>query len=331
MVLFAISVFIVGLIVLIKSADVLVDAAAKIARTFKVSHFLIGVTIVAIGTSLPELAAGVTASILGSPGLTFGNIIGSSIANIALILGISAIVVPLTIKKKVFETDLQILLAVTVIFYLFALDNVISLIEGIILIIGFLYYLAFLLKFKPKIKHFVKYKKYLKAFHGVPIHLVDHKLKKRMKKQVILLIAGLIGIILGAEVLIFGAKEIALFFSVPETIIGLTLMSIGTTAPELSVSLAAVRKKFYGMVIGNIIGSNIFNLLLIGGISSMIIALPIDAFSIMYIMPFALILTVLLMIFAWSNWKLSRKEGITLLILYLLFLAFIGLHLIGLF
>ena len=338
-------IFGIALAVLIKGSDFFVSSASKLAKYFGVSDFVIGLTIVALGTSLPEFASSIAAALTDNTGLIIGNIVGSNIANIGLIAGFSAIVAVLEIKKTMFRRDGLFLIAVSILFLIFALNKTISRIEGLVLYTFFMFYISFLFKFQPSKGKF-GFRKYLENFDSEffkkfirpntykemligSLRFIGPKRKSltseeerfiHIFKNVSLLIIGGFAIFYGAKYIVPSAANIAQYFKVPADIVGLVLIAIGTSLPELFVSITALRKGLSNILIGNVLGSNIANLLFIGGISAIINPLTINTISLYYTIPFMILMTFMLLIFIRSYWLLRMFEGLILLFLYILFI-----------
>ncbi|MDP2908220.1 MAG: calcium/sodium antiporter [Nanoarchaeota archaeon] len=337
-------IFGIALAVLVKGSDFFVSSASKLAKYFGVSDFVIGLTVVAIGTSLPEFASAIVAALSNNTGLIIGNIVGANITNICLNLGLSAVIVVLEIKKTMFRRDGLFLIIISLLFLIFALDKTVSRLEGIILYTLFMFYISYLFRFQPSKGKF-GFKKYFKNFNGEfllrfirpntykEILLTGFKFISPRKsltpeeenffsmfKNVTLLIIGGLAIYYSAEYLVPSAVNIAHYFKVPEDIIGLVLISIGTTLPELSVSLTAAKKGLSNILIGNVLGSNIANILLIGGVSAIIHPLAINTISLYYTIPFMILMTFMLLSFIRAHWILKMFQGLILLIFYLLFI-----------
>ncbi len=383
-------VFTLGLVLLGKGSDFFVESAAKIAKILGVSEFIIGLTLIAVGTSLPELVGGIVASYSGETELVLGNVVGSNILNITLILGLSAVIVPLITEREMFYRDGYILLGVSFIFYYFTRDLIISNAEGVILLLLFFFYTSFLLKFKPDISRIYRIREYVdfiyeldrivdlkanarfvgrginpsahlrlmrrhlgyirkllragKSIGTFPIQIMDAGRRTAYKNRIkdcgeelqrgifyqllILLISGVI-IYIGARFFIGGAVDIATILEIGPSIIGLTIVSIGTTLPELTVSLQSARKGFGGMVVGNLIGSNIANITLIIGVCSLITPISLGTtpelrdLNISYIIPFMILVTFLSVVFIRTKWIIRRSEGIVLLLMYFGFLLWL--------
>lgn len=267
--------FFLGFLILIKGADFLVEGASSIAIKFNVSQMIIGLTIVSFGTSLPELLVNVTASIGGNPGLAIGNIFGSNIANILLILGISAMIRPLPISKNIYFSEIPFSLVATLLVGFLAnaalLSDVKSLtlsrIDGTILLVFFVLFMG-----------------YIYVVFKADNEKLDSEQEKiepplSMKKSLLFILLGLVGLYFGGEWVVSGAVLIAEQFGLSETFIGLTVVAIGTSLPELFTSAVAAYKGNTDIAVGNVVGSNIFNLLWILGVSALIRPLPFDVAS----------------------------------------------------
>lgn len=249
-------VLIVGLAVLIAGADMLVRGAAQLARVMGLSAFAIGVTVVAFGTSAPELFASIGAAIQGVPDLAVGNVLGSNIANILLILGVGSVMVRIGVKRRVRLIELPIMLGITAGASAMMIDHVITRAEGGMLVIGLIAYVIFIIKaHRVEIEH---------EGDEVATH------PKSFKVDVLMILGGIIGLGLGAKALVFGASELALIAGVPAGVVGTTIVAFGTSLPELAATVRAAMSKESDMAVGNIVGSNVFNLLSVLGITSMI-------------------------------------------------------------
>ncbi len=351
------------MIVLIKSSDFFVEAIARVAEYLGVSKFVIGVTIIAIGTSLPEMGSSVMASMIGETEMAIGNIIGSNIANIGLILGISAIITTLKTNRQIFLRDSLIMFCITMTIVVFSIDGSISFLDGVVLIALTPLYLAYLFHFRPQFrKHVYKLTKYLALSHrfnriihfGVPEvseKVVENELrkepmedfvgkgfdieayqrvrnrislfKKHILRDAIVVLGSGIMIYTSARFLIPVAVSIAESFGVTKNVIGATLIAFGTSLPELFVSIASLKKGFDTMVLGNIIGSNIFNITLVGGLSAIVAPLHILPTTLALSLPFLIITTGLLFIFIRTDWTIKKYEGVSLFIIYLIFIYFL--------
>ena len=299
---------ILGLYILIKGGDLLITGAQAISISHNIDPFVIGLTVVAFGTSLPEFFVSFIANINDSPALGLGNVVGSNIANIALVLGIAATITTIVIKKDTLYKDLPIIFVISVIFYVLMIDGEISRIDGIILTIMFIAYLTYIwidAKIKKK-------------------NLLDDEIPDIMnsKKNFMLIFFGIIGLYLGSKWTIIGASGLATLMGISELAIGLTIVAVGTSLPELVATLQAVKKGNHHIGVGNIIGSNAFNLLFVIGINSMIKPFPVDDSTIVIWGPVMLFITAFLFILGFKKFSLSRFAGITLLSMYVVYSIF---------
>jgi cation:H+ antiporter len=310
----SIVLFIVGFVFLIKGADLLIDGATSIAAKVKMSSLAIGLTVVAFGTSLPELVVNVSASIQDHTGIALSNIIGSNIANILLILGAASIIYPLNVHKGMVWKGIPFCLLASVVLLVLVNDvfidgnNISELtrIDGIVLLfffIFFIYYTAHVAKENTE--------------SGLSIEIKEYSLLKSM----LYIIIGLGGTTLGGYWVIGGAVFIAELLHVKESIIGLTIIAVGTSLPELATSTVAAYKKNVDIAFGNIIGSNIFNILMILGVSALIRPIPVNSKENVNIIIVGIV-TVLLFVtmFTGKRAKLDRWEGILFILLYVLFI-----------
>tara|TARA_Y100000034_G_scaffold134899_1_gene204726 strand:- start:3375 stop:4421 length:1047 start_codon:yes stop_codon:yes gene_type:complete len=341
------------MILLIKGADLFVDEAARIARLLGISGFVIGLTLVSIGTSLPELATSILASFYKQSTIVIGNIIGSNIANIGLVLGIATVMTTIILKKNEYLKDSLLLMGLFIFFFILALDKTISFSEGIILLLLFLVYLYRLLKRKPirgeeTLKKFLKeyihpvngklnLKNYEQAIdqgvnyriygyllrHGVDVKGdFKSKLLWDVYKKLFYCTIGLTAIFFGAKYLVTSAIDIALFFTISPTIIGITAIAIGTSLPELFVTITSAKKGLSSILIGNLIGSGITNILLVGGIAAIITPLTLTTADIFFYLPIMLFMGLAFIQFVRSKWISKVFQGILLLLFYTTFLFF---------
>lgn len=298
---------IAGLVMLIFGGDVLVQGASGIAKKMKLSPLVIGMTVVAFGTSAPELMVSVKAAYMGSPEIALGNVIGSNIANIALVLAITVLIFPLAIDRNSKIIDWPMMLLASVLFYAFALDGVISLLEGSILFVGIIIFTTFIIRNSRR-----KNKSY-------EPDLEDHTPKSWL--ALLKILAGLILLYYGSQWLVNGAIEVAKQFGVEERIIGVTVIAFGTSVPELAASIIAALKKESEISIGNLIGSNIFNIMSVIGITAIIQPIQVTEKIInpdMYWM-LAIALGLGIILFFWK--KINRWHGLVLLSSYIAYIS----------
>ncbi len=385
----AIFMFVLGFLLLVKGSDLFVDASARVAKIFGISEFMIGLTLMAVGTSLPELGAGLVASYSGQTEVVLGNVLGSNIANIALILGLSAFLFPLATQKEMFYRDGSMLVFISLLFYYFCYDGLVEVVEGVFLLGVFLLYNVIILKFRPEIKGFKSYVDriydlnhiiYLRA-HA---HLKKNNVSFRSPKSIVLLLQTYIkkvvyvlagftlplilvfdrekrreysmkisrklepfevgkyrgrlkeslvrdtfmiffsgaAIYIGSDFLVGGAVGIADEFGIAPRIVAMTLISVGTSIPELAVSLQSAKKGFGEMVVGNILGSNISNIGLVAGICSVVSPLSLGVtdsvrrMNIGTIIPFMIFVSFVSFVTIRTNWSIRRFEGLFFLLLY---------------
>ncbi len=297
MLILGVAYFLLGLILLYFGSDWFVLGGERIAKQFNVSNFVIGATVMAIGTSLPEILTSAYAAYMHAPGISIGNAIGSCICNIGLVLGVSAIISPIIVDKKLMKDVLFYLLFV-IFTAIIGIDGF-SQIDGIVLLIIFIMYLRWTVK-----------------NGNVEVSEEEKKDNPSLVFSLVLLIIGLVGVLVGAELFVDGAKKIALALNIPDKIIGFTLVAFGTSLPELMVSLAAAKRKLGGMVLGNVIGSNIAD---IGGalaIGSLFMHLPPENIQ----MTILAIMSFLLYLFAKFR-KIDRWHGVLFLALYITAIA----------
>ena len=307
---------IVGFIVLIKGADIFVDGASAVAGNFKVPKMLIGLTIVAFGTSAPELAVSIKSLLSGSGDMVLGNVIGSNILNILLILGLSAMFHSLAVKNNTVKKELPITLMITTAFAVLLSDSIFTKNltnsftrgDGIVLLLFFcvfMYYLISMSKNKTNIEE------------------IDDTNYPSMKKAIFLTLLGLIGIVFGSNFVVESASFIAKTIGISERMISLTIVAIGTSLPELVTSVTATRKGEYDIAIGNVVGSNIFNIGIVIGIPVAILG-GISKINFSYIDIVVMILSALfLFFFAHNDHKISKKEGIFFLLAFILYYSYV--------
>ena len=320
-----------GVFCLVKFCDIFVDSSSAIAKKLKVSPLIIGLTIVAMGTSLPELAVSVSDSIStiggGNAEVAIGNVVGSNICNILLVLGFSVVFTPIVVKKSLCKRELPILLGVTALTVLFVClfgltsatgDFAITRWEGIILVVLIIGYITYLVVMAKR--------------HPEELDEADEVKDMAWWKAILLVVLGAAGIILGGQFVVFGAKGIAIKGAVAmgadenltTSLVGLTIVAVGTSLPELVTSTIAAKKGQNELALGNVIGSNIFNMLFVLGISATVNPLTTGS-QVLVDVFFMLAITVLLFVFCLRG-KLRRSNGIVMLVLYVLYLVYLILR-----
>ena len=296
----------VGFLFLIKGSDFFVDGASSIASHLKIPTIIVGLTIVAFGTSAPEAAVSITSSLTGNNAMAVSNVIGSNLFNMLMVIGIAALLSNLLMEKSVLKKDLPFLVAITLLFAIFIFIGWdITNIEGIILLIILAGYIIYLIRGSKKSKN---------------ANDVEAA-KFTLPKSIILIIIGLAGIIIGGDLVVDSASAIAIALGMSETLVGLTIVAIGTSLPELVTSITALRKGENQLVIGNVIGSNIFNILFVLGASSAISRIPLDSSMLIDVL-FMMGVTILCFIFGKTQDKYDKKEGVILIALFIAYMAF---------
>ena len=295
-----------GFLFLIKGSDFFVDGASSIASILKIPTVIVGLTIVAFGTSAPEAAVSITSSLTGSNAMAVSNVIGSNMFNLLLIIGLCAVIGELLMEKDVLTKDLPFLVLITIIFGVFILiGSDISNIEGIILLIILIGYIVYL----------IRDTKSSKGANDV------EKPKLTLPKSIIYILIGIAGIVIGGDLVVDSASDIAIALGMSETLVGLTIVAMGTSLPELVTSLTALKKGENQLIIGNVIGSNIFNILFVLGASSAISAIPLSSSMIIDVL-FLVFVTIVCFIFGKTQDKFDKKEGIVLVGLFVIYMAF---------
>lgn len=304
-----------GFVLLVKGADLFVDGACAISEKLKIPAYLVGLTVVALGTSLPEAAVSITASIQGSNEIAIGNVIGSNTFNTLVVLGASAIIAPVAVKRDILKRDFPFCIFITAVMLALMItlnggdDYAISRIGGVILLALFAAFMTYSIIAGKK--------------HADEIS-AEAPLQKPMStpKCILLVMLGIAGVIAGGELTVYGAKALALMAGLSEKVVALTVVAIGTSLPELVTSIVAARKKQNDIAVGNVIGSNIFNILFILGISAAISPIPTDIASVID----GVILTgfmVITYIFSLVRKKITRGEGIVMILLYVAYTAYL--------
>lgn len=307
---------VVGFVLLIKGADIFVDGASSIAQNFKVSKILIGLTIVAFGTSAPELAVSLQSLSIGSTDMLLGNVIGSNILNILLILGVAAVINPIKIKDNTVRKELPLCMLISTLLVVLFLD--IKLAEGVVNQITRSDAIVILLFFSIFVYYLVTLAKQKKEKDD------DDEIPQfKLGKSLLLVVIGLLGIILGSNMVVNNAEGIALKIGLSERIIALTIIAFGTSLPELVTTIVSSKKGEQDLLLGNIIGSNIFNACVVLGIPVAIYG-TITPNSFNYIDLIGLILSsFILFIFAVTKRTIDRLEGIFLLLLFVIYYIFV--------
>ena len=306
----AILAFIVGVVFLYKGSDILVEGTSKTAAQIGISSLIISVIVVAFGTSAPEFAISVGAAFQSHADISMGTIIGSCVANLLLVLGVSSIIRPIKVKKTIIKREMPIIIGVTAILLLSSffglLDNY-HLIGGTIFLVLFSVFIVYFIQCAKKERN-----------NG------NEKYESgKTLKNIIFIILGIAGVVVGAYLLIESALTIADFFGIPEMIIALSMVAVGTSLPELVVSAMAAYKNESDIAIGNVIGSNVFNIFLVLGASALLI--PLNAVNYIGTILILMVVTLIMFLVIYTGHVISRKEGIFLIVLYLFFIFYIFL------
>ena len=314
MLILSILKLVIGFVLLVKGADLFVDGSSSVAKKFHIPTVVIGLTIVAFGTSAPELAVSMSAALKGSNDIAIGNVVGSNIFNTLVVLGASAALTPIAVEKGIIKKDYPlsifaaVLLAVLSLDILFGADAmVISRVDGIILLVCFAFFLYSTIKSALSGKTEVEEEE----IKNIPIW-----------KSLLFIVIGLAGIVFGGDLSVEGAKEIARFFGLSEALIGLTIVAFGTSLPELVTSVIAAKKGESDIAVGNVVGSNIFNVFLIIGASATI--LPMNV-STSYVFDMAVLVATMVIPFVViaKTKKVSRAQGLIMIAAYIAYTAYL--------
>jgi len=294
----AIVAIIFGLIFLVWGADKFVDGASGIAANFGISPLLIGLTIVGFGTSAPEILVSIVSAWQGNPGIAVGNAIGSNITNIALVLGVTAIIAPITIHSTILRREYPVMIIVMLIGLILILDGYLSFIDGIILIICLVVLLFWIVKVGTK------------KYRNEPLQneFEHHKYKISQFKSIMWLVIGLILLIASSKSLVWGSVFIAQKMGMSDLLIGLTIIAIGTSLPELATSVTSALKNEHEIAVGNIIGSNMFNILAVLGIPGLMSPHKLDPMVLIRDYPIMLALGLILGLLMWFNFQPKSKS-----------------------
>ena len=311
----------VGFVALIKGADFFVEGSAAVAKKLHVPGVIIGLTIVAMGTSAPELAVSISAGLTGSNEIAISNVIGSNIFNLIVVLGVCAVMAPVAVDKSIMKRDFPFSIAITLLLAVFISDMIltgksvitdtqaraggISRWEALIFIILFAVYI--LITVRSAIKNRQTQQEEIEDMSGI--------------KCAVYILGGIAAVVIGGQLVVNSAREIALFCGMSETLVGLTIVAIGTSLPELVTSIVASSKGQNGMAVGNVVGSNIFNILLILGVSSFIHPISAGMFSLIDIC-ILLVMNVCVFIFATTGKKINRYEVEAMVLMYVAYTAY---------
>ena len=307
---------IIGFFFLIKGADLFVDGAASIARKFNIPSMIIGLTIVAMGTSAPEAAVSITSSLSGQNDMSVANVVGSNFFNILVVLGVSSLISKLPVQKNTIKKDTPFLLIVSGLLVVFGINKYISRIEGLILLIVFVYFLYSTVKMAKSATNLDS-----SSDNEIALAESDTTTQTPILKTVILSVIGILGIVIGGDMVVDSATSIATLFGMSANLVGLTIVAIGTSLPEFVTSIVAIKKGETEIAIGNVIGSNIFNILLVLGLATFISPITISTLALIDII-FMLCITILLYLFMKKDYSLLKKHGIILVGIYIVYMSY---------
>jgi cation:H+ antiporter len=322
MILFSLAIL-AGFVILVWSADKFVDGAASTAKHLGMPSLLIGILIVGFGTSAPEMVVSAIAALEGNPSLALGNALGSNIVNVALILGVTAIVSPIIVNSKIVKKEIPLLIFIVLITGYLLLDNSLTFMEGVTLLSGFFLLIAWSIFAAIRGKGDI-------LESSIEDELIEHEMS--LKAGIIWLIIGIVLLIGSSKILVWGAVGIAHEFGVSDLIIGLTIVALGTSLPELAASVVAVRKGEYDIAIGNVVGSNMFNLLAVIGIATVISPMnniSVEVLNRDWLVMFALTIALLIMAYGFKKrqGRINRLEGSILLLCYVAYNTYLGMTL----
>ena len=302
---------IIGFVLLVKGADFFVEGSGSVAKKFNIPVFIIGMTIVAMGTSAPECAVSISASLRGINGMAISNVIGSNIFNLLVVCGVCALFQPLVIKKETLKKEFPFSVLVAVIIGVMGLAGMmVGHMDGIILVVIFALFLYWMVR---------SAKKSMQAGEDVEAEEIKDL---PIWKCLVFIGGGLVAIVIGGQMVVNCSETIARGFGLSETLIGLTICSIGTSLPELVTSVVAARKNQAGMALGNVIGSNIFNILLVGGLASAISPIAVNINNLIDIVILVAV-SLYIMILVWRKQLLTRAGGVSMLAIYAAYMVYI--------
>ena len=305
---------ILGGAAVIYGANIFTDGASALARKLNVSELVIGLTIVAFGTSMPEFFVSLTSALKGSADIAVGNVVGSNIVNALLILGLSAALAPIVIDKETVKRDIPIAILASLLLTVFSLKGIITRLDAGILLVGLCVFMYLTLHNDKKQK--------VPTVEAAFGDAEKPKVEMTLFKMIALIVGGLILLVVGSNIFVDSASDIALMWGVPESVVGLTIVAVGTSLPELLTSIVAARKGQSAMAIGNVVGSNILNIFAILGITGLITPLSSAGFTYvdMFMMTGSMILVWL---FSFTRYTIERWEGILLSLVYVAYVAYL--------
>lgn len=311
---FAVLILIIGFVFLVKGADAFVEGSSSIAKHFQVPSLIIGMTIVAMGTSLPETAVSVTASIAGSNALAVSNAVGSNIFNLMVVIGVCAVLTPVAVQKSSLKIDIPFSIVCALLLLVLGHDRMmLTRVNGLILIVLFAFFILYMIR---SAQHSMNNEDSEFAAEAADMKVMS------VPKSLIFIVIGIAGITLGSDWVVDGAKTIASAFGISENLIGLTIVAFGTSLPELMTSIVAARKNEVDMALGNAVGSNIFNILMVLGIASALSPIAFiqeNIIDIIILVGFSFIVWLM----AWTKHRLDKIEGLAMILLYAGYVVYI--------
>lgn len=314
----AILFLVIGFVFLVKGADIFVEGSSSIAKKFKVPSIIIGLTIVAMGTSLPEAAVSVTASIANKNALAVSNVIGSNIFNLMMVIGVCAIMTPVAVNKATLKRDFPFSVICAILLLVLGLIGPMSLghADGVIFLILFAGFIGLM------IRSAMKASKEGNAVASEEIEAAEEIKIMPVWKSLLFIVIGAVGIVIGGDVVVDSASNIAAKFGMSQTLIGLTIVAVGTSLPELVTSIVAARKNEVDMALGNAIGSNVFNILFVLGVAGAISPMAFLTENVIDIV-ILLVFSLIVWLFAWTKKEIKRGEGLIMVLLYVLYVVYI--------
>lgn len=334
----------IGLALLIKGADIFVDAGTNIGKMFKMSEVLIGLTIVCVGTGLPELILSINGSINGTSNFVIGNIVGTNIFNMCIILGLICVLHPLKLLRQTVRKDMHMSLLASIALFVLLLDNVqnsftqsaLSMTDGVILLLFFAVFVYYTFYETTEYLRDRREKKYQeqkekKVSHGQGDHVQEKaeprtyttKDIKKLFKEILIAIIGVVMVHFGAELTVDSSVKMAEFFNVSQTFISIVIVAVGTSLPELTTSYAALKKNRINIAVGNLIGSNMFNTLCVLGISALINPIQLEGTYLLIDCAAFILVCLVMVLFTKRKPEISRFEGFSLMSIYILYIVYV--------
>lgn len=310
-------ILIIGFILLIKGADIFVEGSSSIAKKFNVPPMIIGLTIVAMGTSAPEAAVSISSSLAGQNDMSIANVVGSNFFNILVVLGVSAIIAKLPVEETTIKKDTPFLIFISALLLVLGFNLNLSRLDGVIFLVLFAVFLI------NMIKSNLNSKSNETSFGetAIAIEVSQEKETVSLPKTLVLCLIGIVGIVFGGDLVVDSATNIATAFGMSANLVGLTIVAMGTSLPEFVTSVIAVKKGETEIAIGNVIGSNIFNILLVLGLAALIHPMTVSFVALIDTM-FMTAITILLYIFMKKNNSLTRVHGIIFLVIYIAYMMY---------